>query len=97
MDLETGYRQLLVDIIHQHIPGCRIWLFGSRARKTHRQGSDFDLAIDAGRILQMREIFAIKEAIEETSIPVFVDVVDINNVSADFLDHIKKEWIVWAQ
>ena len=97
MDLEGRYRHVLIDLIRQKIPGCRIWLFGSRARKTHRSGSDFDLAIDAGRILQMREIFAIKEAIEETTLPVFVDIVDINNVSSDFLDHIKKEWIVWAQ
>ena len=96
MAIEIQYKQLLTDIIHTYLPGCRIWLFGSRARRTNKEGADIDLAIDAGRKLTMREIFRIKETIEESSIPVFVDIVDVRNVTEDFLSQIKGDWIVWV-
>lgn len=96
MAIETQYKQLLIDVIHSQIPGCQIWLFGSRARKTNKSGADVDLAIDAGRALAMREIFRIKDAISESNIPVFVDIVDIRNIDDDFLTRIKKEWIAWS-
>ena len=97
MTIETQYKQLLIDTIHSQIPGCSIWLFGSRARKTNKPGADIDLAINAGRVLTMQEVFRIKDAISESNIPVFVDIVDIRNVDDDFLNHIKKEWIEWSQ
>jgi predicted nucleotidyltransferase len=94
--METHYKSQLLTIIKNHIPHCRVWLFGSRARHTHASGSDVDLALDAGHILGMQEIGTIKEAISQSNIPVFVDIVDIRNVSEDFLNHIKKEWIEWT-
>ena len=96
MAIETEYKQLLLDIIQTHIPNCRIWLFGSRARKTNKSGADIDLAIDAGRILTLQEVFRIKDAISRSNIPVFVDIVDMRNVDDDFLSHIKTEWIPWT-
>jgi uncharacterized protein len=95
--LENRYKQLLISLIDRKLPECRMWLFGSRARKTNQQGADIDLALDAGRVLTMQEIFSLKEAIEESDLPVFVDLVDIRNVSEDFLNQIKKEWIPWKQ
>ena len=97
MAIETQYKQLLIEIIHKHIPNCRIWLFGSRARKTHKEGADIDLAVDAGRALTLNEVSEVKEAIGESDIPLFVDLVDINNVSEDFLHNIKKEWVEWTR
>lgn len=96
MTIENNYKELLTNLIRTHLPSCRIWLFGSRARQTNQPGADFDLAIDAGRILNLQEIDAIKTAIGNSNIPVFVDIVDIHNVSKEFLDHIKNEWVEWT-
>lgn len=96
MGLESEYKELLIDIINSRLSDCRIWLFGSRARKTNKPGADIDLAIDAGRILELGEIWDFKEAIGETNVPVFVDIIDIRNVDDDFLNHIKNEWIEWT-
>jgi len=93
--METHYKSQLLSIINSQLPQCKVWLFGSRARKTHASGADVDLAIDAGRIVTWQEIFAIKEAISQSNIPVFVDIVDVGNVSEEFLKHIQKEWIEW--
>ncbi len=97
MAIEDKYKELLIEIIGKYLPDARIWLFGSRARRTNKPGADFDIAIDAGRVLTLLEIGDIKEAIEESSIPVFVDIVDIRNVEDDFLNQIKQDWIVWKQ
>lgn len=97
MALEDTYKKILIDIIDKRIAGCKIWLFGSRARKTHKLGADIDIALDAGRILTAQEIFDIQEAIEISPLPVFVDIVDIHNVSEDFLNQIAKDWVIWKQ
>lgn len=97
MSLEDAYKKLLINIIDKQLPGCQIWLFGSRARKTNKPGADIDIAVDAGRILTSQEIFNIMETIEESPLPVFVDIVDIRNVSEDFLNQITKDWIPWKQ
>jgi uncharacterized protein len=97
MSFEERYRRLLIKIIEEKYPDCHIWLFGSRARKTNKPGADIDLAIDARRALTLHEISEIEEAIEDSDLPIFVDLVDIHTVSDDFLDNIKKEWVPWKQ
>lgn len=97
MTLEDAYKKTLIDIIDKRLPGCTIWLFGSRARKTAKSGADIDIALDVGRILTAQEIFDIQEAIEVSSLPVFVDVIDIHNVSEDFLSQITKDWVIWKR
>lgn len=97
MTIEDKYKELLIEIIGKYLPDARIWLFGSRARGTNRPGADIDIAIDAGRVLTLSEIGDIKEAIEESILPVFVDIADIRNVDDDFLNQIKQDWIIWKQ
>jgi len=38
---------------------------------------------------------AIQDDLEESTIPLFVDLADIHNVSSEFLEEIKKDWIQW--
>ena len=99
----------LITIIHKHLPGCKIMLFGSRARGTHTDGADFDIAIDTGSKIawdtmlstlvtataESLAMLSISGAIEESNIPVHVDVVDVHNVSAIFIEAIKKDAIPW--
>jgi len=90
------YRKVLVSIVHRHIPGCTVYLFGSRARGTHQIGSDIDLALDAQKVLDSGIIGNIKEDIEESTIPYFVDIVDFNNVGSEMKREITKDGIVWS-
>ncbi len=90
------YKKELLSIIHKHLPSCKVYLFGSRARKTHREGADVDLAIDAGKKVDLNTILNIKSDIEETTIPLFVDIVDINSASKIFKEEIMKDGIAWT-
>lgn len=96
MALDSKYKNELIAIIHKHVPGCVIYLFGSRARKKHHVGSDIDLAIDAHQVLDSSVVGNIKEEIEESTIPYFVDVIDFNDVSADMKEEILKDGIIWS-
>lgn len=92
----NDYKKELLSIIHKYLPNCKVYLFGSRARKTHREGSDIDLAIDTGKKVSLDIILDIKAEIEETTIPLFVDIVDMYSISDDFKEEIMKDKVVWA-
>lgn len=51
-----------------------VWLYGSRALGTFRDGSDIDLCVDAPA-MQLRELFAIENKIDELLLPWKVDLV----------------------
>lgn len=57
--------------------------------------SDIDIAIDNQKEIDFFILSSIKEAIEESSIPFMVDVVDLQTVSQGLKAQIMKEGIVW--
>lgn len=87
----------LIKIVYKYVPKCRIFLFGSRARGTHREGADYDIALDSGTKIPREVMLNIGEDIHESDIYVFVDVVDLNDVSQDFLNVIKKDLVEWTK
>jgi uncharacterized protein len=93
--LNPKYKDELIAIIKKHLPECRIYLFGSQARETSTQGSDIDLAIDCGATAPQRLMSQIREDIEESNIPYFVDVVDFCEASDTFKEQIIKDMVVW--
>ncbi|MDQ5890417.1 MAG: uncharacterized protein QG604_291 [Candidatus Dependentiae bacterium] len=90
-------KQTLIEIIHKHAPGCKIFLFGSRARGTHREGADYDIAIDAGEKLSNEVMLNIAGDIDESDIYVNVDVVDLHGVSEKFLAVIREDLVPWTK
>ena len=78
-------------------PNAKIFLFGSRARKDNIPQSDIDIAIDNNNKIEFSILSKIKEDVEESSIPYFVDIIDFNNVSEDFKNQITKNKIIWKK
>ena len=93
--MEKKYKKVLLDIIKKYLPNSDVYLFGSRATKTQSEGSDIDLAIDNKKAIELKTIFRIQDEIERTSIPLFVDIVDLNTASEKLKNEIKKEGILW--
>jgi uncharacterized protein len=94
-NIDEAYKKILLKIITQEVPGCRIFLFGSRARGTHHSGSDIDVALDAGARIAISSIGRMKEAIEGSNIPFFVDIVDFHAISPEMRQEIIKDGVVW--
>jgi len=92
---ESVLKETIIKIIRKHVPACDIYLFGSRARKTNRPGADVDIALDAPEPIHFMTIGNIKEDLEESNIPFFVDIVDLKTVSDIFLKEFKQDGILW--
>lgn len=96
--MEKRYKELLLKIIDHYAPaGVRVYLFGSRARKIHNPGSDIDIALDAESPIPLRVLGLIREDIENSNIPFFVDVIDAQSVSDEMKQNIKREGVEWKR
>jgi len=97
MALQDKYKQKLLEIINSYIPNCSIYLFGSRAVDKEFAGSDIDLAIDAGEETSHNIILKILNEIEETNIPMEIDLVDLQSVSDKLKNDILTKRVVWKE
>lgn len=89
------YKEELLTIIKKHIPQAKVYLFGSRARGTNNPGSDIDLAIDANQKIPWSTLGMIKEEIEESTIPLFVDIVDLHDIDDNLKIQIQRDGKLW--
>lgn len=72
-----------------------VYLFGSWARGTQRPTSDVDIAIESAAPLPRALLASLREALEESTIPNRVDVVDLTETDAAFRDGVRREGILW--
>jgi len=97
MTLKIKYKNELIDIIHKHLPKCEIYLFGSQATGKNRPGSDIDLALNTGQKIPYTTIMKILVDIDQTIIPMKVDLVDWHVTQIDLQNSILKEGIKWTK
>jgi uncharacterized protein len=89
------YKNIIVPIIKKYISDVKIILYGSRARGDAGEGSDIDVALDAGHIIDSLIMSKIKGDLEESKLPISFDIVDFKKVSEDMQKEILKDGIVW--
>jgi predicted nucleotidyltransferase len=89
------YQDELLAIIRKHVSNGKVYLFGSRARGTNTPESDIDIAIDGGKRLADGVLGLIREEIEESTIPFFVDVLDFHTLDNAMQQTILKEGVPW--
>ena len=84
-------------ILKTYIPEYTVWAFGSRVTGTAKPYSDLDLAILTDQPLSMECMATIKDAFDESDLPIRVDVVDWAVTSASFREIIKQNYVVVQQ
>ena len=85
IDIRPVDLAIVQDILRAVLPAtAKVYVFGSRALWTTKDGSDLDVAIDVGRRLTREESLDLADAFEESDLPYKVDVVDLHNVSESF-------------
>ncbi len=83
--------------IAQHLPGGRVWLFGSRARGDALRRSDFDLAVEL-RDHADTDLWALEEAIlADPEIIYSVDVVNLASAPKGLREKVTAEGILWTK
>ncbi len=94
---ELRFKQKIVHIIKQFLPTAKIYLFGSRARKTHALESDIDIALDCGYEIKKSTMTLLREALAATTIPFCIDLVDLQQpLSCELRENIMREGIEWS-
>ena len=94
IDLDLNHLAAVLRILAEHVPDCEVRAFGSRATWTARDYSDLDLAVGGEEPLDWRTLGRLKEAFEESSLPMRVDVLDWHATPESFRKVIEQEYVV---
>jgi len=86
-EIDDGYKILILDVIKKHLPECRVYLYGERARAQDAASARVGLALDMGKPIDFATLHTIKKEIQHSTIPIRVDLIDMCNAS----DEIKRE------
>ena len=97
IQLPTAHLTLVQAILADHVPEARVLAFGSRVSSTPRQYSDLDLAIIQSEPLSLRTIRRLKNAFEDSDLPICVDVVDWSQADGEFKAMVAKQGMVELQ
>ena len=76
--------QAIQSILARQIPQAQVFAFGSRVNGNPRKYSDIDLAIALPQPLGLRKLRQLKDAFEDSELPICVDIVDWSLADADF-------------
>ena len=96
MNITAEDKTKIIGIISALIPEAKIYLFGSRARETHGQWSDIDLALDAGKQVEPRlRVGELRSVLTELHVPYKIDVVDLYLMSDEMKKAILEDKVVW--
>ncbi len=84
IDLPSEQLELVKRILAEHVPACEVRAFGSRIKRTAKKWSDLDLAVVGSAKMERHDLYDLKEAFEESVLPIQVDVLDWHAISPEF-------------
>ena len=76
LDVTPEQLTMIRAILDAHLPGLRVWAFGSRLGGRGKPHSDLDLAIITRTPLPLAQLSMLEEAFAESDLPFRVDVID---------------------
>ncbi|MBP2662109.1 MAG: nucleotidyltransferase protein [Firmicutes bacterium] len=94
-------RQQILDMVRQVVLAeigdepVKVYLFGSWARGEEHISSDIDIAVDSVGGVHVENLTRLREALEESTVPYRVDVVDLAEAAKVLVAKVRKEGIVW--
>ena len=94
IDLSPHHLETVKRILAEHLPDCEVRAFGSRATWTAWEYSDLDLAVVSHEPLDRRASANLREAFEESDLPIRVDVVDWTTLTDGFRQAIEGDCVV---
>ncbi len=92
---QDGYLDEVIAIVRGCLAGvpCTAWLFGSRATGRSVPWSDIDIAIECSEDIGDQLSLA-RERLEESNVPLFVDLVDLRDAPETLRRDVNEEGIL---
>lgn len=94
IDLPETQFQIVKEILARHVPHHTVWAFGSRVGGRVKPHSDLDLAIVSDHPLELNILGNLREAFEESDLPIRVDIVDWATITNEFRGVIRQKYEV---
>ena len=91
--LNPRYLDMLLEIFGNYCPNVVIWAYGSRINGEAHEASDLDLVVKSFND-SSKNIYELKELVNNSDIPIIVDILDYNNIPESFQKEIEKNYIV---
>ena len=95
LDLPRPYRKQLEALLCEHVPGVEVWAYGSRVSGESHEGSDLDLVLRSPTLEPLGgEYLDLVEALENSNIPILIQVHDWARLPASFHQEIERGCVV---
>lgn len=86
--LEQRHIDIIKNILQKYLKDQKVYVFGSRGVGNFKKYSDLDLVIDG-----IANVIKISNEFKDSSLPIDVDVVLIKDLSTEFLNVVKKDFV----
>lgn len=84
---------IVLEILTTYVPDRPVFVFGSRATGRARRRSDLDLAVGGTAPLGWSQKADLRQAFDESDLPIRVDIVDLAEATGIFRKRIEQEWV----
>ena len=94
IDLAPKQIETVTCILARLVPNYEVVAFGSRVKGHARKYSDLDLAIKGKEPLEFSRYAQLRQAFEESALPINVDILDWHTIPERFRENIEKKYVV---
>jgi uncharacterized protein len=96
LNLNPDHFRLLLDLLEAFAPEAEVWAYGSRVNGGGHEGSDLDLVVRNPAHLDQpqKKLYLLRDALEESNLPMLVDVLDWARIPEDFRREIERRHVV---
>jgi predicted nucleotidyltransferase len=96
LNLRAKYLDMLGQALEAHVPEAEVWAYGSRVNGQAHDGSDLDLVlrnpVEPDR--PQSRLGALRDALEESNLPILVEVLDWARLPEEFRREIERSHVV---
>lgn len=90
--IKPQYLQILLDVFKNYCPDAEIWAYGSRINGEAHEASDLDLVVKSFND-ENKSLSVLKELINDSDIPIIVDILEFDKIPLSFQKEIEKDYI----
>ena len=94
LQLSPEHLRMVREVLAHWLPDAQVLALGSRFSGTARKFSDLDLAIASSTPLDWRLLGKVRDAFEDSDLPICVDVVDWSQADAGFKVMVERQGMV---